>query len=443
MTNREKFSKTKIKDKIKAVWICSVSNPTLRSNLDLRIPWWRRLLIRMTGKGKPEDIADYAQWNSNAIEEFEKIEEVELHVIFAHRQMRNNVQRFKERNICFYAVRGDDCTIMGSIRSRLYGTQWIFDRSNSTIAKLVEEIQPDIVHLQGAEMLVHSPSVLLISHEIPCIVQLETLLQDPIFLQYNPQLFKQKECEEKVLKRADYIGSKNKRYPSVVRSYVKKDAVFVNTRLILGEKGDMTPCEKIFDFVYFANYINKAVDLAVEAFCRAYQKNPNLTLDIIGGVYESEIREINARLEEWGCKEAVTIEGKLPSHEDVIKQVRKARFALLPLKIDSISGTIREAMWNGLPVISTITVGTPQLNVQRESIILSPIGDHEAMAENMLLLKNNSEMANRLRTNGYKTVEERYGNNAGLAKEWVDVYRACMNNFYHGISLPDTIINSN
>ena len=93
--------------------------------------------------------------------------------------------------------------------------------------------------------------------------------------------------------------------------------------------------------------------------------------------------------------------GPLPTHDDVIKQIRKSRFAILPLKIDLISGTIREAMANGLPVVTTITPATPKLNETRESVLLSEKGDFKAMAENMLWLINDNEVAIKLKKNSF------------------------------------------
>ena len=46
----------------------------------------------------------------------------------------------------------------------------------------------------------------------------------------------------------------------------------------------------------------------------------------------------------------------------------------------------------GLPVITTITPGTPKLNDNRESVLLSPIGNHQAMADNMIKLLENKDL---------------------------------------------------
>ena len=431
-----------MKDKIKVVWICSVSNSMLRSHLDLGFPLWHRMLKQITGKKKSETVADYAHWNSNAIEEFEKIDDVELHVIFTHKQMKKKVQRFTNKKIHYYAVKEDEYGFVGFWRTYLRGDQWLYDRSNRIIAKLVKEINPDIVHMQGAEMLAHSPSLLLLPRTIPCLVQLETMLQAPEVKKHytNPRLIRQTECEREVLERADYIGNGIIHFLHVVRKTLKRDVVFINTRLMIGEKGDMSHCDKEYDFTYFANYINKSVDLAIEAFGIAHRQCPELTLDIIGSVTESDKMALINHLEELGCKDSVRIEGRLETHEDVITQFRKAKFALLPLKIDMVSSTIREAMWNGVPVITTRTEGTPQLNEKRESVLISEIGDHAAMAENMLKIAKDSKLAELIRNNAAITVEEMFGDNEGQAKLWIASYRACIDHFQKGIPLPKELI---
>lgn len=428
--------------KIKVAWICSVSNPMLRTHLDMGLPLWYRMLKEITGKTEAEKVTDYAQWNSNAIDEFEKMDEVELHVIFVHKQMKRKVQRFNNNSIYYYAVKEDEYGFIGYCRTFFWGDQWLFDRSNRIIANLVEEISPDIVHMQGAEMLAHSPSLLQLPRTIPCFVQLETMLQAPEVKNHcsGSRMRRQIECERQVLSRADYIGNKLVHFLHIVRAVLKKDVVFINTRLMIGERGDMTPCDKLYDFTYFANYINKSVDLAIEAFGIAHRQCPDLTLNIIGGITDADKAVLLKRLEELNCCDSVKFEGKLKTHEDVITQIRKARFALLPLKIDMVSGTIREAMWNGVPVITTRTLGTPILNEKRESVLISEIGDHMAMADNMLKIVRDPKLAESLRNNAAVTVEELYGDNKGQAKHWIKSYRACINNFKYGVSLPEDVV---
>ena len=92
-----------------------------------------------------------------------------------------------------------------------------------------------------------------------------------------------------------------------------------------------------------------------------------------------------------------------------------------------ISGTIREACANGLPVVSTITEGTPELNKVRETALLTTIGDHAAMANNMIRLVEDSTLALELRENGYRYAEGLM-NNRDMMMKWVEAYYSVIEN---------------
>ena len=120
--------------------------------------------------------------------------------------------------------------------------------------------------------------------------------------------------------------------------------------------------DKLYDFVYFAADISKAVDYAIEGFAIAKKSFPNITLHVVGGYSDSYMQTLRDKMQELGLGQEVDFTGKLLTHDDVLAEIRKAKFALLPLKVDLIAGTIREAMSNGLPVVTTVTPVTPTLN---------------------------------------------------------------------------------
>jgi len=92
-------------------------------------------------------------------------------------------------------------------------------------------------------------------------------------------------------------------------------------------------------------------------------------------------------------------------------------------------------MANGLPVVSTITPETPNLNKKRESVLLSPAGDFSAMADNMLKLLNDENFAEKIRENACITASERV-NNEQIIRKWIDAYRASIDNFKNGTPIP-------
>jgi len=86
-------------------------------------------------------------------------------------------------------------------------------------------------------------------------------------------------------------------------------------------------------------------------------------------------------------------------------------------------------MANGLPVVTSDTgeLGTQQLNKDKECVLLSAKGDHEAMAENMMKLLESPETERKLIQNA----SERAANlrtNAQVVSEWVETYRTIIKN---------------
>lgn len=405
--------------KIKVVWLCAYSDAELRSHLRFPKWHWSNVLRRMLHMDKQ---VDFAAWDSNALREFEKMDtDIELHVVAPHSGV-GHLQEFVSKSV-FYHIFWSEWDIVTEKIKRKFNLRddKSFRHHRKTIKKLIKKIQPDVVHCIGIENKFHSMAVLDIPREIPVIAQLQTLVSDQRFKASTDatetEYAYDSEMEKKIMSRSDFIGTQVKRFREIIQRDIKPDVVFVETSLAVAENVSDVKTEKKFDFVYFAADISKAADLAIEAFAEAKRQAPKLTLDIVGGYSLKLKAQLDTRINELGIGNSITFEGKLPTHEDVINHIQKARFALLPLKIDIVSGTIREAMACGLPVVTTITPGTPKLNEKVESVLLSQMGDHHAMAENMLRLVNEPEYAEMLRKNGLQLASELVSN-----KEIVEKY---------------------
>ena len=221
---------------------------------------------------------------------------------------------------------------------------------------------------------------------------------------------------------------------------MRPEAIILNLGLALQDHIVKDETEKEYDFVYFAANISKAADLAIEAFALAHKTKPDITLDVIGAYADEYKSNLDSIIDKYGITEAVTFEGSLPTHDDVLRQIRLSRFALLPLKVDLTSGTIREAMSNGLPVVTTDTgdFGTQKLNLKRQNVLISPIGDHQALASNMLRLLDDENLAEMLRQNAYQTRSE-VRSNEMTARRYVEAYKACIDHSKNGTPLPTSI----
>ncbi len=437
-------------NKLKVALICDFSNPEVQNHLKFQInilekiarkikklPWEPRVLA-----------AEHGVWISNAITEFVKMsEEIELHVISPHGWIKGHFQEFELNNIFYHFVLNEDGLFLQRLLHKLFPSSSYskYKINRKYIRVIINRIKPDIVYMSGAENPHYSLSALDIPKSIPLVVHLQTLMSDPSFEKNYPidhkRYLYRAQNELKVLQRADYIGTTVEKYITLIKKTLIPNSITLATRLAVGE--DIKPdnsIEKKFDFVYFAANINKAVDLAIEGLGIIHKTNPNITLLVVGDYSEDYKNVIDKRINELDLTDNIVFTGRLSSHQDVLNTIQTAKYALIPLKIDIISGTIREAMACGLPVVTTITEnGTPKLNEKRETVLLSEIGNHQALANNMQKLIDDPDFANQLRQNGTLVMQEQYSNYAAVQMQ-KNCLLAAYNHFKNGIQIPDEFL---
>ena len=417
-------------NKIKVAWICHFSNKEFNQKLPLKAGGLFAFLYRLyKGKELSTEVADFGVWNINALNEMKKYtEKVELHIIAPYLHLESKVYEYEEDGICYHFFRSNTM-IVGKLYNLfpiLYDVHKPSYTENRFVVKsLISKIEPSIVHLVGAENPYYSLTALDVPLNIKLIVQLQTLMSDPKFFANSPLDRRAYEymanVEKAVIKRADYVGTTIQDYRNIILEYVYPDAKFLDLKLAVGEKIKMIDTKKEYDFVYFARSISKAGDWAIESFIEASKIHKGITLLVVGGYSIGEKETYEKLLTDHGVLKNVTFTGELPTHDDVLEAVAKARIALLPIKIDFISGTIREASALGLPVVTSITEGTPLLNEKRQCALLSNGGDHKNMAINMLRVLEDDALAEELVQNSYIRLQEAYDNSLAVAN-WVEEY---------------------
>lgn len=416
-------------EKMKVVWICHFSNPDIRSKLSFGfyvVDVIRKFFGKQTAR-----YTDSAQWNTNGVKEFEKFNDVDLSIIMPVRGIKGRQQQFELNGVHYYCFRSEDDNFCGFFLRRLNNNQYLKNRS--LIQQLITKISPDIIHVIGAENPYYSLAALDVAVSIPVIVQLQTLLSVPGFYEkYSSISFSnykyRSEIEKKIILRADYVGTTVLSLRETILNTIKPDCKFLDTSLAVGQEIDKNIYKKEYDFVYFAANIEKAADHAIEAFGIAVKSKPLITLNIVGGYNPLFKKKIDQRIKELGISDHVFFSGKQLTHDDVMRQIKKSKYALLPLKVDVISGTVRESMACGLPVVTTVTDGTPLLNSERQSVLLSDIGDYEGMAQNMVKLIESDSLYESLRTNAFLTFEKKWSNKKAM-EAWVKAYHQVLKSY--------------
>lgn len=452
--------------KIKVVWVCHLMNPEIGKHLPQNLSTGRKiklaiakLLLGLIPKSKYSLTSgitklcdklskpvptEFAIWNTNGINELKNRPEIELHIVAPLYWISRKGLCYEEDGVFYHFFRNQQGSLFFLIWREIYqlikGKNYGAPANRKRIAKYVEQINPDVIHLIGAENSLFSLSIFDYGDNYPVFVQLQTLLSDPESQAKVASYKKSAINESAVLRKAKYIGTVVNKYRDIIKTQINPDAVILKTTLAVSEKVSRCQRQTEYDFVYFSYNINKSGDLAIEAFGLAHKQNPKLTLHMIGGYDDVFKKKLDERIVYYGIQDAVTFEGLLPTHDDVLEHAKKARFALLPIKVDITPSTIREAFSNGLPVITTITSGTPDLNKNGQCVLLSEVGDHQALADNIIRLAEDAKLAELLTENGYNYMEARVSNKQ-VADTWVEAYKAIIENYNNGTPIPDSLIN--
>lgn len=156
------------------------------------------------------------------------------------------------------------------------------------------------------------------------------------------------------------------------------------------------PKDKPLNLLFVGRLVEKkGAKYLIKAFKKVHDSFPNTKLTIVG---EGELRKpIVQLIQQLGLKNQVKMLGNL-SHPEVIKEMDKAHLFCLPSVTgkkgdqEGIPNVLKEAMVCGIPVISTIHAGIPELISSGINGYLVPEKDSDALAKQiMFLIKNHQQ----------------------------------------------------
>jgi glycosyltransferase involved in cell wall biosynthesis len=137
------------------------------------------------------------------------------------------------------------------------------------------------------------------------------------------------------------------------------------------------------------------IETAIRAFARIVMDFPDARLTVAGAGPEREALERLAR--ELGVDARLRFSGRLDNAE-LPSLYREATILLNPSRVDNMPNSLLEAMASGVPIVSTSVGGIPFLVEDGRTALLVPPGQPPAMAEAVLRLLREPELADRLRS---------------------------------------------
>ena len=199
-----------------------------------------------------------------------------------------------------------------------------------------------------------------------------------------------------------------------------------------------TESEKEYDFVNFALTMDlrKGFHDSIKALTIIKKTFPDVKLNLVGGCTLEQKEDLVRLVNELDLKNNVVFTSFFEKQTDLFRHIQKSRFAVLPCKMDHISGTMNQSMQLGLPMVVYKTTGTPAFNREKECALIAENSNVEDLAAKMLVLLEHSEKAEELAHNAREFQEKKVEYNKGNGDRLVANMRAIIDNYRNGTPIP-------
>lgn len=158
--------------------------------------------------------------------------------------------------------------------------------------------------------------------------------------------------------------------------------------------------------------MKKGLDVFVEACSILQQRNIDFEAVIVGEKGDAS-KLVEQKIAENNLGEKIRLTGSVPQ-SGVFEEIRKATMFCLPCRIlengdrDGIPNVMMEAMWCGLPVVTTNISGIPEIIRNNENGIMVNPEDATALADAMQKIHEDKNFAKRFSAAAIETVKEKF-----------------------------------
>jgi len=163
------------------------------------------------------------------------------------------------------------------------------------------------------------------------------------------------------------------------------------------------------------------IDVVVRAFAEVQRTFPEARLDLVGkGPVEAQIRSLVDDLKLSGVNFA-----GVASRQEIGRYYDQADIFINASQLDNMPVSVIEAFGAGTPVVTTAPESMRYLVEHERTGLLSAPGDIAALAQNVIRLLRDPELADRLARNAYE--ESRRYRWTAVREQWLEIYRSMAN----------------
>jgi len=378
-------------NKIKVVWLCHFVNKEMKNYFNTT------------------ETMEMAPWIDNYIKLFKNKNNIQLYIVAPNLYTNKDCTfLFEGIYYYFYSFRNRYIPKKAYIISRIiFSRNYFFIKRK--IGKIINQINPDIIHLHGAENPYYSIGILPLINKFPILLTIQGFIRNTS--SKSLEIRQRIRIEEEIIRKCTNFGVRTKEMNETVLALNPKAKLFFhNNPIIIPEY--MKGKESDFDIVFFARVCkDKGIEDLLTALIQVKIEIPNVSLTIIGPVNKYYKRKLNKIINSFGLQSNVVWAGFMGNQQEMFKHVIRAKMCVLPTFHDTIPGTIIESMFMKLPVISYSVGGIPELNSVEETVFLVEKNNITMLSNAIISLLHDEQRRFELADKAYNYAIKRFNNN--------------------------------
>lgn len=382
---------------MKVVWLCHFSNKEMKEYF-----------------GVPE-LNEFSPWINNLIELFINLPGIDLHIV-APNVFNNTDSVFIKRGISYHFFKRLPIPFNNKYLKKIHSFLHVeyltdFFWVKYKISHFVNRIDPDIIHLHGAENPYYSAGILPLLNKYRTFITIQGFIRNTTENSIN--IRKAIRVEEDIIKGGNNIGVRTLEMNETVLSLNPLATLhFHNYPLAIPTvMKTKTGRNESIDCLFFANVCkDKGIEDLLSAISIVKGKVGDVSLVVIGNTDKKYLTKLKFLCSELRITDNVEFLGFLPTQEDIYEVAIKAKMCVLPTYHDVIPGTIIESMFIKLPVVAYAVGGIPELNSDGDSVIIVEKSNINQLAEKILELLFNQELRTQLSEKAYELAHRRFNN---------------------------------
>jgi len=397
---------------LKIVWLCHFVNQEMKEYFNAPL------------------VNEMAPWISKLINLFRNRTEVELHIV-APNIFNNTDCSFTKDAINYHFYKRipipDNNKYVRKIHTILQIEQitnfiWIKHK----IANCIKKIDPDIIHLHGAENPYYSAGILPLFDKYPTLITIQGFIRNTSDI--DPKKKKAINIEEAILKKTEHICARTDEMRKIILQINPNATIhFHNYPITIPSivKDNIGRVEPI-DCLFFAHvHKDKGIEDLLVAISLVKTFYPNISLLVIGGTENKYLSYLKNLCSKLNINSNVQFLGFLPTQDDVYKYAMLAKMCVLPTYHDIIPGTIIESMFMKLPIVAYAVGGIPELNKKENTVTLVEKQNINQLAEKIMQLLNNADLRKSLAEKAFCHAHERF-DNSNVVPDLINVYKSIL-----------------